>query len=46
MLIRDATEADLLALAQLHVTAWNQAYPGTRALREQQWRDTFALRDG
>ena len=51
MLIRDATEADIPALAQLHVTAWNQTYPGfqsppTPALREQQWRDTFARRDG
>jgi L-amino acid N-acyltransferase YncA len=50
MLIRDAMEADIPALAQLHVTAWNQTYPNTHstpttALREQQWRDTFARRD-
>jgi L-amino acid N-acyltransferase YncA len=51
MLIRDATEADIPALAELHVTAWNQTYPGfesppTVAFREQQWRHVFAHNDG
>jgi ribosomal protein S18 acetylase RimI-like enzyme len=44
---RDATEADIPALAQLHVTAWNATYPGTHrpptiATREWQWRDAFS----
>lgn len=46
--IRDATEADIPALAELHVTAWNATYapllvkgPGI-ALRERQWREAFA----
>jgi ribosomal protein S18 acetylase RimI-like enzyme len=43
---RDATEADIPALAQLHVTAWNATYPGTHRpptveIREWQWRDAF-----
>ena len=43
---RDATESDIRALSQLHVTAWNATYPGTRnpptvAVREWQWRDGF-----
>ena len=51
MLIRDATEADIPALAQLHVATWNETYPHvesppTLALREQQWRQLFARNDG
>jgi ribosomal protein S18 acetylase RimI-like enzyme len=43
---RDATEADIPTLAQVHVTAWNATYPGTNnpptvALRERQWRKAF-----
>jgi ribosomal protein S18 acetylase RimI-like enzyme len=43
---RDATASDIPALAQLHVTAWNATYPGTRqpptvATREWQWRKAF-----
>lgn len=44
---RDATAEDIPALAQLHVTAWNATYPGTRqpptvATRASQWRRAFA----
>lgn len=43
---RDATRADVPALAQLHVTAWSATYPGTSrpptyAIREWQWRKAF-----
>jgi hypothetical protein len=48
--IRDATPADIPALARLHVTAWNAAYAVTSgptvALRERQWRETFAKPSG
>jgi ribosomal protein S18 acetylase RimI-like enzyme len=48
---RDAIEADIPALAQLHVTAWNATYPGTDRpptveTRAWQWRDAFRKRDG
>lgn len=47
--IRDATPADIAALARLHVTAWNAAYATTSGptveLRERQWRETFAKPD-
>ena len=48
---RDAAEADIPALAQLHVTAWNATYPGTRnpptvGTREWQWRDAFRKKGG
>src|SRR5688572_8905292 len=46
--IREATAADIPALARLHVTAWNATYapllakgPGVE-LRERQWREAFA----
>jgi L-amino acid N-acyltransferase YncA len=48
--IRDATSADITALARLHVTAWNAAYGVTSGptvqLRERQWRETFAKPSG
>ena len=50
--IREATAADIPALAQLHVTTWNATYapllvngPGV-AIREHQWREAFAKNDG
>jgi GNAT superfamily N-acetyltransferase len=51
LIIRDATPADIPALARLHVATWNATYPGVRRpptceLREQQWREAFALADG
>lgn len=49
--IRDATPADLPAVARLHVEAWNATYapmlargPGV-AVRERQWREAFARDD-
>lgn len=46
--IRDASAADIPALARLHVTTWNATYapllmkgPGAD-VRERQWRDAFA----
>ncbi len=50
-IIREATAADIPALAHLHVTTWNATYPGFRSpptyeLRERQWRDAFAMADG
>lgn len=49
--IREATVADLPELAQLHVSTWNETYPNhepkpTYAIRERQWRETFAKTDG
>lgn len=45
---RDATEADLPALAELHVKTWNDTYNATGKpaattikLRESQWREQF-----
>jgi ribosomal protein S18 acetylase RimI-like enzyme len=49
LVIRDATEADIPALAEVHVHAWNAAYNATGpsvAVREQQWRQVFASPDG
>ena len=52
LVIRDATAADVPALARLHVTTWNATYAPMRAtgppvaVREQQWRETFATTDG
>ena len=50
--IRDATVADVPALARLHVETWNATYapllvkgPGLQ-IRERQWRDAFAKDDG
>ena len=45
--IRDATPADIPALADLHVRTWNETYPGVASppayeLRERQWREAFA----
>jgi ribosomal protein S18 acetylase RimI-like enzyme len=43
---RDATIADIPALAELHAVTWSQTYPNVRkpptaALREYQWREQF-----
>lgn len=52
LVIRDATEADIPALAELHVTTWNATYAPmgmtgpSVAIREQQWREAFAKADG
>ncbi|HSA56112.1 MAG TPA: GNAT family N-acetyltransferase [Gemmatimonadaceae bacterium] len=52
LILREATAADIPALAQLHVTTWNATYApmlmnGPPAhVREQQWRDAFAKQDG
>lgn len=51
VVIREAAEADLPALARLHVATWNATYPDvpsppTVALRERQWREAFAATDG
>jgi GNAT superfamily N-acetyltransferase len=50
--IREATAADVPALARLHVTTWNATYapllmkgPGC-GIRESQWRGAFAKNDG
>ena len=50
--IRDATAADVPALARVHVAAWEATYapllakgPGL-AVRERQWREAFATDDG
>ena len=49
-IIRDATEADIPALAGLHVKTWNETYRSTYKpslqLREQQWREQFNNQDG
>lgn len=50
-IFREATAADIPALARLHVTAWTATYPGFRLpptyeLRERQWREAFAMTDG
>ena len=46
IIIRDATEADVVALSKLHVECWNQTYggrtdEGALKLRESQWREIF-----
>jgi ribosomal protein S18 acetylase RimI-like enzyme len=43
---RDATLADVPALSELHVVAWNATYPGTHnpptvSIRDWQWRKYF-----
>jgi len=48
--IREATSADLTALADLHVRTWNATYPEvekkpTLAIRVRQWREAFAVTD-
>lgn len=50
--LRDACEADIAALAQLHVQTFDETHrdgrPGgpSRELRERQWREAFERRDG
>jgi ribosomal protein S18 acetylase RimI-like enzyme len=49
--IREATAADIPALADLHVRTWNATYPDvqktpTYEIRERQWRESFAVTDG
>ena len=50
--IRDATQADVPALATLHVQTFNETHRGGHAggpsyeLRERQWREAFAANDG
>src|SRR5258708_1950909 len=51
LVIRDATNSDIPALARLHVTTWNATHgwrPNgpTYELRERQWRDAFRRGDG
>ena len=51
VVIREATEADIPALVDLHVKTWAATYPGvasppTHAIRERQWREAFGTRDG
>jgi L-amino acid N-acyltransferase YncA len=51
LVIRHATVADIPALAQLHVTTWNDTYAPMMlkgpdvAVRERQWREAFAELD-
>jgi ribosomal protein S18 acetylase RimI-like enzyme len=50
-MIREATMADIPALAELHVKTWNATYPEvqkkpTYAIRERQWREAFGITDG
>ena len=46
--IREATAADIPALADLHVRTFNETHgPGpTYELRERQWREAFQVTDG
>jgi len=50
--LRVAHEADIPRLAELHVQTFNETHRGGRPggpsyeLRERQWREAFALRDG
>jgi L-amino acid N-acyltransferase YncA len=51
VVIREVTEADIPALADLHVRTWSATYPQvlsppTFEIRERQWREAFATRDG
>ena len=52
LVVREATAADIPALAQLHVTTWNATYAPMLmngppvAVREYQWREAFATLDG
>jgi GNAT superfamily N-acetyltransferase len=49
--LRDATHADVPALASLHVQTFNETHRGGRAggpsyeLRERQWREAFSVND-
>lgn len=49
IVFRDATEADIPALAELHVTTWNATYMTTRgptvATRAWQWTEAFKRND-
>ena len=50
LVIRDATAADVPALAALHTKAWSETYwtvknPPTYEIREQQWREQFEVKD-
>jgi len=51
LVIREATAADVPALARLHVTTWNATYAPllmkgpSVAIRECQWREAFAKQD-
>jgi hypothetical protein len=49
--IREATAADIPALASLHVQTWNETHgharhPPTARLREHQWQEQFGITDG
>jgi len=56
LVIRDAAERDIPALADLHVKTWRATYSGilsaqalsgpTYEVRERQWREAFARADG
>ncbi len=51
MCIREAIETDIPRLAALHVKAWAQTYwavrrPPTFEIREYQWKEQFAEKDG
>jgi ribosomal protein S18 acetylase RimI-like enzyme len=51
VIIREATPADIPALADLHVRTWNATYPEyepkpTFEIRERQWRQAFQVTDG
>jgi len=53
LIIRDATAADVPALARLHVTTWNDTHLApfekggpTYETREWQWREAFKVTDG
>jgi ribosomal protein S18 acetylase RimI-like enzyme len=51
LIIREATAADIPALAELHVKTWNATYPDvvkkpTYEIRERQWREAFTVADG
>jgi ribosomal protein S18 acetylase RimI-like enzyme len=52
LVIREATAADIPALAELHVKTWNATYAPmlmngpTVTIREQQWCEAFAKADG
>lgn len=50
-IIRDANNADIPALASLHVKTWAQTYwfvrrPPTFRIREWQWKEQFSRNDG
>jgi len=51
LLIREAVDGDLPALAALHVKTWigtylNVKHPPTYEIREYQWKEQFQVRDG